>query len=381
MKHQRMITSLLVSLACLPQPLLGHGHHHHDHDHEEFTWTEEKSAYADVDLAVAGGGKLQNYSQIAGQITLHPDHYAYGVCQGGGCVIEVRKNVGDVVRKGEVMATFESEEVALVKADYLKSLKRVGYQKLILQKEGALRGISPGRDYLTAEVAYEEAEIEKGALIEKLQVMGFTEEEIARIPAESPSKLRVYTLKSPMDGKILDRNLTVGERVESGTPAFKVANFEKVWVQMRIPQNDVQYLKEGGAVEIQGVQGKRESVTICQFDPTICEQTRKARAIAMIGNQEGKWTPGEYVTVNLQTTTSEAPVVVAKEAVQKIKGEAVLFVQQECGNFAPCPVKLGREDREHVEVISGLKVGETYVSRNAFALKADFQKEEIEHNH
>jgi cobalt-zinc-cadmium efflux system membrane fusion protein len=49
--------------------------------------------------------------------------------------------------------------------------------------------------------------------------------------------------------------------------------------------------------------------------------------------------------------------------------------------FTPRVVKLGKKDREHVEIISGLAVGDSYAAHNTFCLKAEHEKEEAEHSH
>lgn len=74
----------------------------------------------------------------------------------------------------------------------------------------------------------------------------------------------------------------------------------------------------------------------------------------------------------------KASVVIPRDAVQTIDNESVVFVQD--GDvFETTVVQLGRHNDSHVEIVSGLRLGQTYVARNAFALKAELGRSGLEH--
>lgn len=379
MKLFSLFVCFFICQKCLIE---AHGHHHdHDHHHDEgFEWTEEKSEYAEIQLEVAGPGVIQKFTHASGKIIAHPDHLAYVIPKVEGSVSSIQKNVGDLVVKGDVLAIIESKQIAEAKAHYLLAKSRANIQKELLQTEIALLGISPQQDYWQAQLAYEEAAIELEHAMQDLYTLGFSDRDIGQIESEPASHRRFYALKAPLNGKILARNLTLGEMTNEATQAFIVGNFEKVWVEMHVAQEDVQYLKEGLEVEIGCVGGRCAHVEVCQFNPVICEETRMATATAVMKNPSNEWTPGQYVNASILTKKIELPVVVPKEAVQKMKGENYVFIQCE-DSFEPCKVKLGKMDERSVEIVSGLKAGDCYVSNNAFCLKADYEKEEVEHTH
>ncbi|MBW2174553.1 MAG: hypothetical protein JRF64_07935 [Deltaproteobacteria bacterium] len=63
------------------------------------------------------------------------------------------------------------------------------------------------------------------------------------------------------------------------------------------------------------------------------------------------------------------PLLIPKAAVQKLDGETVVFVKTEEG-FEARPVVTGRSNSIQLELLSGLNIGETYVTKGAFNLKA-----------
>ncbi|HEY4832099.1 MAG TPA: efflux RND transporter periplasmic adaptor subunit [Waddliaceae bacterium] len=358
-----------------------HGDHHEESvAPEEFNWTKEKTEFADIQVQIAGVGEIKNFIQVAGKIIIHPDHLAYVTPKIHGAVWEIRKNLGDWVERGEVLAIIESREIAEAKANYLATAKKLTLHQTVLKKEEMLREISPEQDYLNAKLTAEETAIQLRLAIQGLYALGFTEQEINKIGQDTSGNLRFYAMKAPLTGKVLQRNLTLGELCDHATKAFTIANFDKVWVEMSIPQNNVHYLKEGLPVEITGACGKKGTVQICQFNPIISEETRTATAIAVVDSMTVTWTPGEFITAHVLTDVTKVPIVVPWEAIQHIKGEHYIFVEKG-SEFVPSIVKIGKIDDRNVEIVSGLNEGEGYAACNTFCLKAELEKEEAEHTH
>jgi cobalt-zinc-cadmium efflux system membrane fusion protein len=67
-------------------------------------------------------------------------------------------------------------------------------------------------------------------------------------------------------------------------------------------------------------------------------------------------------------------VYVPKTALETFENQTVVFAKQEDG-FVPLPVIIGRNNKKVVELVSGLKPGQVYVSKGGFTLKAELQKE------
>ncbi len=85
-----------------------------DHDeHEEESvvrLTPAEMKEFGIEVGTAGGGTLHVYTTLPGEIVPNQDHLAHVVPRFPGIVTEVRKQLGDTVRKGEVLAIVESNE-------------------------------------------------------------------------------------------------------------------------------------------------------------------------------------------------------------------------------------------------------------------------------
>jgi cobalt-zinc-cadmium efflux system membrane fusion protein len=87
-----------------------------------------------------------------------------------------------------------------------------------------------------------------------------------------------------------------------------------------------------------------------------------------------------FVTALLERESTEAPVVVATEAIQTFRDWQVVFVRY--GDwFEARPVELGRSDGKWVEILSGLAAGDEYARENSFVVKAEIGKLGATHDH
>ena len=203
------------------------------HEVEKFHWTKEKTDFAKIQVDVAGPGTIENFVQVSRRVSIHPDHLAYVIPKVQGTAY-VRKNLVDLVEKGDILALVESKEVSQARASYVAALKKWNYTQALLHKEMQLQGISAGQDLLNAEWAAAEAEIDMEMAAQNLFILGLSQEEINRIPQERQENQRYFAIKSPISGEILHRNLTLGEVFDTSKPVFTVGNFDKVWVEIHV---------------------------------------------------------------------------------------------------------------------------------------------------
>ncbi len=188
-------------------------------------------------------------------------------------------------------------------------------------------------------------------------------------PADE-QKLAWYPLRAPFDGRVIEKHLTLGEKHGDDSDAFTVADLSSVWVNIAVYQKDLAYVKEGLSVAIfagAGLPGT-EGV-IAYVSPVVDEMTRTALARVVLPNPSGDWRPGLFVNAELAFGEDSAAVVVPKSAIQRMDEEQVVFLDTSEG-LKPVPVRLGRANTSHVEVLAGLSPGQRFVTRGAFELKA-----------
>ena len=197
---------------------------------------------------------------------------------------------------------------------------------------------------------------------------------------ESNESLKTYSVKSSIAGILIERNANVGEQT-ADAPLFKVADFSTVWVDLSLFPSDIVKVRIGQQARIKctaaDVNAEGEVIYIAPFGNN-ANQTTKVRVL--LENPERLLIPGHFITAEITLSEVSVPVAVRSEAIQIVNEHSVVFVQGEEG-FEPREISLGRTDGEFIEVLAGLKAGETYVTKNSFILKSELGKEDAEHGH
>ncbi|MHC4631797.1 MAG: efflux RND transporter periplasmic adaptor subunit, partial [Planctomycetota bacterium] len=155
---------------------------------------------------------------------------------------------------------------------------------------------------------------------------------------------------------------------------FVVADLSSVWVDLQVHQKDVGLIRKGQKVIISAKSGVPETKGVIDYvDPVIDETTRTALARLVLDNTSGQFRPGTFITANVLVKKRNAELMVAKSSLQDVDDKTCVFIQDEHG-FEARPVTVGWSNDEYVEIVSGLRPGETIVTNNSFRLKAELEK-------
>jgi membrane fusion protein, heavy metal efflux system len=232
------------------------------------------------------------------------------------------------------------------------------------------------------------AQLARAAAERRLYVLGLTSRDLKHLadaagvgeptkgkakPAKTEAtgeKLAWYALRAPFGGTVIERHATLGEKLGDDANVFTVADLSTVWVNLSVYQKDLVRLRKGQGAQVssEGL-GATARGKIIYVAPIIDHATRSGLVRVLLANPDGRWRPGLFVTAQIDMGQANAAVVAPKDALQRLDNEIVVFVRDEHG-FEARPVKIGRSNATHVEILSGLSVGQKYVVRGAFELKA-----------
>ena len=339
----------------------------------------EALANARLELLTAGPLELSVGLSLPGEVALNQDKVAHVTPRVTGTAREVKKQIGERVTTGEVLALLDSRDLAEAQRDFLATKERLGLAEAtfaraeLLQKEN----ISAEKDFLAAKQALAEAQIEHRSAAQKLRAIG---------GGSGPGA--GYALVAPFTGTIIEKHISVGEVLSEETRAFTIADLSTIWVNVTVYAKDLPKIAVGQAAEVRA-EGIAEPAqgNIVYLGQIVGEQTRSATARVVLKDPGPAWRPGLFATADVTIDRSKVEVAVADDAVQTLDAQQVVFVQEQSW-FEARPVKLGRRgratgagERRQVEVIEGVKAGERYVARNSFILKADLGKSEAAHEH
>jgi len=359
--------------------------HHHDDD-EVIKLSEGQITAAGIEIAPVGEGVLVRRLFVPGAIVPSGDRMARVAVKLLGTVTELRKRLGESVKKGEVVAVIESREVADAKSEYLAAKLAHELQQILV---GRAKPLMQSRtmaenEYLRTSAAAENARVKLTAARQKLAALGLTDQQIAELPDVTVESLRRQDLVAPISGRIAERRVDLGAlvgREGQESELFVIVNLDVVWVELAVPPADLLSIREGQDITVAiGAPPERAPARITFISPLLDKDTRAARVVATLDNPAHKWRPGTFVTAEVPLEKQRAEIVVPKAALHSVKGKRVVFVREDEG-FAARTIATGREDDRTIEILSGLSRGERVAVTNTFILKAELGKTEAAHEH
>lgn len=201
---------------------------------------------------------------------------------------------------------------------------------------------------------------------------------------ESSESLKRYSIFAPIDGIVTQRHANTGE-LALEQPLFSITNLAKTWAELKIFPQQSPAVKTGQVVSVAAAGAEQTSI-IEQIIPTDSGPYLLARAPltnvdhSNTSSNTSPWYPGQLVEAQIVVEEVDVPLVVNKHALQSFRDWTVVFIQ--IGeNYEIRPLELGRSDKTHVEVLSGLNVGDRYVVENSYLIKADIEKSGASHDH
>ncbi len=339
--------------------------------------TDEQIVNAKLELDTAGAGRVDEIISLPGEVAFNADAVAHVSPRTAGAVREVKVALGDVVKKGDVLAILDSREVAGMQQEALANGARLELAQASFDRVDKLfkDQIASEKEYLASKQALAEARIDRNSALQKLAA--------GAGPRSSGNGL---ALVAPLDGTVIEKHLTIGEVLDAETKAFTIANLSTLWVWTtahareagRVQKGQHAYLRADGFDEV--LQGLVDYV-----GATLDETTRTARLRVTIDHPHPSWKPGMFVRTEVVVSQVDAGVVILEDAIQRLGEHDVVFVQED-GQFEARPVELGRPGRDAKgrrarEVLAGLPANAKYVSKNAFTLKAELGKGSASHEH
>lgn len=334
---------------------------------------------AQIHLVDVGPAAIAKRLVVPGSIVPDADRIAHVSVKLSGTVEELRKNIGEDVAKGEVIAVLESREVADAKSEYLAAGLTNDLQQDLSTRDKALWDSRVGTEqqYLRSRNAAAQTEMRLKIARQKLLALGLGEKEITAVPGAPEASLRRQDIRSPISGQVAERKVELGAAVGRDsleTELFVVVDLSRVWVELSVASSDLPLIKEGQSVKI-SARGLAETAIgkIVFVSPLVDKETRTARVVTEIPNADGAWRPGSFVTAAIALNERTVPVVVPMTAIQKLEGHPIVFVRTKDG-FEKRGVVIGESEDQAIEIISGLTPGEAIAATNTFSLKAELSK-------
>lgn len=254
-----------------------------------------------------------------------------------GRIIKVNIDVGDPVKKGQLLAEIDP-------ADYAADARRLEAQA-VSQRKLTERYRELARKGFISPSALENYDAQDVAAREQLNRA-----------AKNLSRTRIL---SPVDGRVDSRFVSVGDWIELGKPAFQLSTSDKLRIRLPFPENAAQRIKAGQAVTLTTPTAPDASVTgkIEQVQQLVGSTNRAFDAVVEVNNPGG-WKPGASVNGAVVIEEHEQAVAVPEVSVVLRPAGKVVYVVED-GKAVQHIVTTGVTQNGMVEILQGLNAGET----------------------
>ncbi len=192
----------------------------------------------------------------------------------------------------------------------------------------------------------------------------------------SNESLSDYTTEAPMSGTVVARPVNPGAAVDRESVLYTLADLSSVWLDFPIYVQHLDHIRRGQLVHVRAEAGRGAAAegTISYIGPVLDVDTRTTFGRVVLPNRGDRWQPGRLVTAAVVLERVTVPMAVPEDAIVRMGSGAAVFRADSSG-FEMQPVTLGRSDGATTEIVSGLERGARVVTRNAFLVKAEFEKE------
>ncbi len=353
------------------QAVEGHAEKEHGEEEGQLHLSIAQIESAGIQLAAAGPRELGTAISFPGEIRFDEDRTAHVVPRVPGVVEAVQAELGQAVKRGQVLAVIASQQISDLRSEQQAAQRRLELARLTFQREQQLwqERISAEQDYLQARQALQEAEIALANARQKVAAVG---------PAGAGNR---YELRAPFDAVVVEKHLTVGEVVDETSNAFTLSDLSRVWATFAVAPRDLGKVVTGREVTVSAPDlGAQVLGKVNYVGSLLGEQNRAATVRATLANPNGAWRPGLFVNVAVSVDRFDAAVAVPESALQTWEAQTVVFARTEEG-FEARPVKTGRRDAGQVEITSGLAAGTQVAAAGSFVLKSELGKGSAEHSH
>jgi len=324
----------------------------------------------------AGGESVQ----LLGELKVNEGRYAEVGTPIASRVVSVLAAPGQIMRKGQPLAVLQSVDIGKARAESITAQTRLDLAKKTFERKRSLaaENIVSAREVQEAEAAVATADAEVRSARTGLRALGAGDE------SSDSSEL---TLRSPIDGTVIERSAIQGQMADPAQPLFRVGDLSKLWLVVHAFERDAVRLTPGSkaCISFAALPGRAFTGNVALIGKQVDAGSRTIPVRMEVANSDQLLRPGMSATAWVPVgKISEQVITVPVAALQRIENEWLVFLPTAQDTFEIRPVGRGRDLGTEIEIVSGLKAGERVVVEGAFLLKAEAEKarsEGSEHEH
>lgn len=315
--------------------------------------------------------------KASGQLAVPPQNQAEISVISGGIMREIYVIEGQQVRKGQVLASVENQELVRIQQDYLAAKNNFTYVEAEYNRQRELRaaGAGTGKSFQSSEATYNAERARIRAFEKQLSQLGVNASSIS-----SGNIVSRFPILSPISGTIGHITETTGSFIQPGTSIMEVTDNSKIHCDLTVFEKDLMKVKVGQKVDFQLTNQEDIAITgIVNGINKSFENESKGVIVHAVINNTAKMNliPGMYVTA-LIGVGNQLATAVPVDAVVRSEGRQFLFAVEKSDpsaqkfTFRRVEVKTGVSELGYVQItpVEELEKGSKIIIHGAFYLQS-----------
>ena len=286
-----------------------------------------------------------------------PAHMANVLPALTGHVIELHVDLGQQVRRGQLLAVIDSGDLAQAYADVDKARDALSLARKALDRAHGVQqaGGAAVKDLEAAQSAYVQAAAEYQRAQTRLAALGGN--------AQAKGGLRPMQVRAPMAGTITALSIAPGTFVNDPTASMMtIANIDQLWITAEVPEDALGLVVQGQAAtaSVPAYPGRVFRGTVASMGAVLDPASRRDPVRIAMANADHTLKPGMYARASI-AVAQPAQVFVPESALLMNNDSTTVFVEVAPWTFERRTVELSYDENAGARVLKGLKAGDRVV--------------------
>lgn len=344
-------------------------------DFQNIPLSEKQVKAVDLKMDEAQEREMDAMLHVNGSLVLRAQDMGNVSSLMGGIVKNVYVKEGQMVSRGQVVATIENTDVVTLQREYYTAYKESEMARLELDRQKTLASAGAGikKTLQMSEKNYKVAQANLLGTGRQLQQMGISTKQVAKGKFTT-----VFPLRAPISGTVSDMQASLGSYADMQTPLMKIRNNHAVECDLNVFEKDIAKVKVGDQVlvSLTNQPGVNVSGRVYGMNQYLNKGTKSVAVHVKLDAKRGaKLFEGMYVSGQI-ATGRQLCMTLPDKAIVSADGKQYVFAlnqQHSKGgtySFSRHEVTTGVSNNGYTEVTlcKHLKKGQKIVTDNAFYL-------------
>ncbi|HTJ51067.1 MAG TPA: efflux RND transporter periplasmic adaptor subunit [Cyclobacteriaceae bacterium] len=176
-------------------------------------------------------------------------------------------------------------------------------------------------------------------------------------------------IRAPYNGNVGLRNVSLGSYLSPTDIITTLREVDQLKLEFSVPEKYAKDIKKGYVVSFRVDGGKQDhKANVLATESSVDQNTRTLKVKAVVNEAHPELVPGIFAKVNLQLGKDNKALMIPTQAViPQARGKQVILLRKDSASFVN--VETGIRDSAFVQILNGLKVGDTVITTGLMAIR------------